>query len=437
MAIWFVKTQAIIATPSDANDGRDPLGFDVSSASWVAASKELSRAGAFAGYSHESGDIIYISSATASESGWYEIASKDSDDQLTLGGLLHGDGISSDQTDVASSDGPFASLPHAVNEGGSGGNASLSGGDQIRVCDDGTHTLNGGVTLEGMNQSSGNEIELSGWSGRGSAIAKATIQEAGTSVDRMFDADNEYWVYKRLVLDGQGEVDDGIYERSNFQVHYFDIEVKNCVNGFRHRTDPTFAELVECHGCTKGFLFDSEGRLYLTRCVARDCEDGFVGTSGGQHVLRNCIAHSNTSRNFDISDNAVELDACTAYGGGSDGIRLVGETMRIVNTTSSGSGGYGFNLGGTSTAIAIDHNHTHGNTLGPTNLSEGLPGDNNATGDPLFKDADGGDFTPGNGSPLIGAGLAVAGEIDIGAVQAAGGGAVHHAFRSQLLRRGR
>jgi len=73
MSLWFVKQSAIVATPSDSNDGKDPFGFNLSAATWTASSKVLVKAGAFSSYSWVSGDPIWISSATAGTDGWYEI----------------------------------------------------------------------------------------------------------------------------------------------------------------------------------------------------------------------------------------------------------------------------------------------------------------------------------------------------------------------------
>ena len=53
----------------------------------------------------------------------------------------------------------------------------------------------------------------------------------------------------------------------------------------------------------------------------------------------------------------------------------------------------------------IDYNHTHGNTSGATDISGGMPGANNVTGDPRFVAAATADFRIYSDSPLKGAGL--------------------------------
>jgi hypothetical protein len=115
--------------------------------------------------------------------------------------------------------------------------------------------------------------------------------------------------------------------------------------------------------------------------------------------------YNNTSDGFATGSSSVGTSYhinCTYYGNGGDGVDLLnsGSSHRFINCSSSGNGGYGWNLGTdpTSRFDRFDRNHTHGNTSGASDQT--LPGENQ-TGDPLFADAAGGDFTPLTGSPLI------------------------------------
>lgn len=59
---------------------------NLATATWLdsGGEKQLTQAGAFAAYTWVSGDKIYISAGTGVTPGWYEIASKVDDDNITL-----------------------------------------------------------------------------------------------------------------------------------------------------------------------------------------------------------------------------------------------------------------------------------------------------------------------------------------------------------------
>ena len=125
MANWYFTCPPDMGDGDDAHDGKDPLGLDLSACNWNASTKHLDSNGAdsFAGYTPLATDCIYIASANAGEEGWYLVASKVDADEIVLGELLHGDGISSNQTDVTSSDGPWENPGQAMD--------TVSGGETI------------------------------------------------------------------------------------------------------------------------------------------------------------------------------------------------------------------------------------------------------------------------------------------------------------------
>jgi hypothetical protein len=85
--------------------GSSPQGFEIKfqkhagtvpSGAWTAASRTLTEVGAFAGYTFVSGDLINITGGTGFTPGWYVIASKVSNDAITLvaaGGLAGADQV--------------------------------------------------------------------------------------------------------------------------------------------------------------------------------------------------------------------------------------------------------------------------------------------------------------------------------------------------------
>jgi hypothetical protein len=88
-------TGAFLAVPSGFwdNSGQGPWGFKmgfqrralvITGGTWTAAAKTLVKTGAFIDYTWNAGESIYVTAGTAATAGWYEIASRDSDDQITL-----------------------------------------------------------------------------------------------------------------------------------------------------------------------------------------------------------------------------------------------------------------------------------------------------------------------------------------------------------------
>jgi hypothetical protein len=97
------------ATPTDTNDGRDPLGFGLVNATYDhtgngEGERHLSLAGAFTNYEHVNNDRIYLS-GTGIGNGLYYIAEKVDSDAILL---VENDGLTGDVVaGVASSTGPF------------------------------------------------------------------------------------------------------------------------------------------------------------------------------------------------------------------------------------------------------------------------------------------------------------------------------------------
>jgi len=420
MSLWFVKQSAIVATPSDSNDGKDPFGFNLSAATWTASSKTLVKAGAFSSYSWVSGDPIWISSATAGTDGWYEIASKDSDDQLTLGDLIEGTGIATDQTDVTSSDGPFLTISHAIDEDNSTGNTALSGGDEIRLCNDATWQP-GNINWMHAGDSD-NTIRLVGYSARGSSKELATIQATASG---QWEDSAGYHVYELLDFDLNGQ---NYFINPDGENQFFiSCKFHDGTSVWAVRADRDNQSFIdcECYGQLWDGLMAAGGadNMLLKGCSIHD--NGNRGT-GFRFRVVDCVIYNNGGYGIVTNSNTDNEDITgnTIYGNTGDGIAISSgaEPSVIVNNSISNNGGYGINFtGGTKNYILCDYNHYYNNTSGETNLSE-TPGDNNQSGDPLFTSVVDGseDFTPKDGSPLIDNGLAAGGESgDIGALKGA------------------
>lgn len=112
------------------------------------------------------------------------------------------------------------------------------------------------------------------------------------------------------------------------------------------------------------------------------------------------------------------INGCTFHGNTGDGLDIAAtdvSDVSVAETAFTSNGAYGVNTGADASRLRLWlRNHANGNTSGAADAT--LPG--TITGDPLYADAGAGDFTPGAGSPLIGAGM---GGHDIGAFAGASG----------------
>jgi len=409
MSLWFVKQSAIVATPSDSNDGKDPFGFNLSAATWTASSKVLVKAGAFSSYSWVSGDPIWISSATAGTDGWYEIASKDSDDQLTLGDLIEGTGIATDQTDVTSSDGPFAG---AVK----GYTIFSAAGDQLRICDDGVHPITAALSLTSTSGTLSNPLRIEGASARGVIDGSApTIRADNSAIGTMVDGGSnvENIVHRNLDLDGNSNATNIAFGNSGNSKNWrwYNVRMHHADGGFGYKLRSGGDVLIDCEidNCANGLESSTgKGPILIIRSSIHDCTAWGINWSKSTLDIRNSLIYRNTSGGIKSSIGGGAIEGNTIFGNGGDGLDLtVNGSISLKNNTLSSNGGYGLNTSISSDdLLEADYNHYYNNTSGETNLSE-TPGDNNQSGDPLFTSVVDGseDFTPKDGSPLIDNGL--------------------------------
>lgn len=66
------------------NVGMARINLDITGGSWTTATKTLTKAGAFASFTLESDDQIYVTGGTNVTAGWYTIATRVDDDSITL-----------------------------------------------------------------------------------------------------------------------------------------------------------------------------------------------------------------------------------------------------------------------------------------------------------------------------------------------------------------
>ena len=415
MPIFFVKTSTIIAAPSDANDGYDPIGFALTTATWTFATKILAKTGGFVGYTHVAGDLIRIASTTAGTVGLYEIASKDSDDQITLGSVIDGVGIASNQTDVTSSNGPLLTLSYAMDHGGTG-NPLLANSDQIRICDN--------LTTSGVITTAHTSIRLQGCSTRGQfkwppyATWARPIVTSGSQVFGdialtvwylEFDGNNassSLWV-RAASIGGFTAIYCIMRRFTGFVIFSFYIyaHIHRC-------------EFYNCNAPTGG----NGSTALITYSKAIDCTDGF-GNGDRATNFEHCVVSNlsgSTARGFACGDGYImNCVAVGVNGASSQGVRYHSGS-RVRNNIVADCGGTAyFQASGAMPLANFENNHSYNVTTGPSNVvsTDAFPtasmGSNSAINDPMFVD-----FLIGQGSELWQLG------IGIGDEPAAGGGGV-------------
>lgn len=427
---YAVKTTAIVASPSDSNDGHDPIGFALSGASYNGATKTLTKAGAFAGYTWASGDWCWLTGTNANSDvidGAYEIASNPTDDTITL---VAGDPFldyDDNGSGYNSSTGPWLTLQHAFDTMSTAGQTLVichdGGGTDIsdawedattldidtntgsaseplryrganaRGVIDGTQAILNGVNLSSdvpvvtfggsLQMLSFHDLRMTGATGTsGHGVAEPTISAVLVR-------------WNRCRFDNNGG--SGLWVSSN-DWKYYDCEIDH--NGVDGYTPPAGAR----------------GAATLTRCrVHHNSRYGILANSQ-PFAINDCAIYRNTGHGiyaYHITDHNIN-DCVVALNGGSglytDGsVTNAGEFGKLVNITFRSNGGYGINNSTTRTFLEIDYCCFSGNTSGATNGCDEYLGAHNIYADPLFvSEVDGSeDFTPGTGSPLIDANLQV------------------------------
>ena len=409
-ALHFVKTSAIVATPSDANDGRDPFGFDLDNAQFTPG-RGLVKTGAFSGYTHAAGDIVAINDrADPPVWGWYEIDAKADDDTLVIGDHVFGTDIyqAGSDTPVDSSDGPLASVAEALTKVGAAGD-----GSEAWVCSDGTHTTEATLTLLSSGSSSSPNI-LAGATARGHLVqggdgTLATIQATGEFSGTLLVAQSDTGI-RHLDLDANELAATGLSLAG--EVYTFAIQVHGATgNGVSMGINSRAFRIKSYTNGGTGFSPGNNNSWWIDQCVVDNNADEGVRTFGSS--LRGSVTNSIFSNNGDEGvflghGVGAIIEGNVFYNNGDSGLRIfsAGKGAMVVNNTSVGNGGSGYQG-----AVAVFlHNHSHNNTSGHSSRvsDSDFPGygqGSNVTGDPLFKDAENGDFTPQEGSPLLNAGI--------------------------------
>lgn len=330
-------------------------------------------------------------------------------------------------------------------------------GDEVRLCNTATETITSRIDFDtnGGNGSSG-AIYFVGYNSDGTSELTGTDRytiQATSSMTSVLDlgysvADNIH--IDGVCIDANGNATYGIDCNAGNVASGTVLsrsEVKNATShGIYIRAYINF-ERCEIHnnggsGIYPTSVANSRWGISprVTACKIYDNTSHGVGNFGAQGVvITNSLIYGNGGNGIDGSPMTSSGSArcCymnnTVYGNTGHGISIennayssgsANHVQGVMNNTSSGNGGYGFYFGDTDPfrVPGMDYNHTHGNTSGATDRTDGLFGSANVTGDPLFSDAASDDFQPSAGSPLILAGVHGANIGAMAHAESSGGG---------------
>lgn len=437
MATYFVKTVIIAggSTPSDSNDGRDPIGFSMSNGFFDFTGGTVERmvtsTETFTSYVYNAGDQIYISGSIGGvANGLYEITSRVSDNAI---GLAENSGLTSDATaDLVASNGPWATCGK--------GTATPVAGDDVVICADGDHTPSTAVTfVAGRGGIHINPKRYGGGTARGVVDGtRATINGDNCSTGILYDGGNaaamNATTFHDLILDGNGAQSsggDGIrVDAAQIGFNMVDIKIVNPGRNGIHISDLLWKGAIirmEISGATgRGVVGAAaeDGQASFSDCSIHD--NSSHGIEVGQGVFRNMLIYDNGGDGIVMTQASswgqFKVENCTIYGNTGDGISLLSTTnvvsTVIINNICKNNGGYGINLSGYNFGMIaeIGGNVLHNNTSGATSLTGsaalGATGiDKNALVasralDPEFVSVTDGseDFTPTSQSAVFAAG---------------------------------
>lgn len=408
---YFLAKTTLVAAPNDANDGRDRFGFNLATASWTQSTKRLAQTGAFSGYTHTAGDSIYLDAVGSGVAGLYEISSKVDNDTIELVEEYS----AGNETNVTSSDGPWATMQSAID-------TMSTNGSVLNICADGTYAAISDLNFDTNTGGDHDPLTYRGVNTRGVHDGtKATISGAsvgGTEAVIEFGLTNTYAVFCDLLIDGDGGAQD-LVSSSSIGLETLWVRCRftgSARDGIRGEGPQTSFHLVDCEidNCTGWGIWgngNSRPNVGMIGCSVHDNGSGGVRATVGYQSGRctgaiiDSIFYDNGGVGLYLWDSYVPQHAvvmnCTFFGNTSHGLQIYQDTSRIVlrNLISRSNGGYGLQMdSGDWTSIAdLRACCFHNNTSGATNVSGGVPDlfSENLAVDPQFiSETDGSeDFT--------------------------------------------
>ncbi len=430
--MYFVSVTSPVGI--DTNDGFDVFGLNSTGDTWTHATLTLTSTSH--GLSPAVGEIMYISSASAGNAGWYTIASNDAND-IVMTALVAGVDIGSDQTDIVTSDGAWLTINKAMDTVTAGDKVWVRGGtDYGEIVE--IHTVGTNIApiiWEGYTTIPGDDgtFEIDGASTR----ANCLISDLSSST-------STYNVFKNMIC--TGATDNGI--NLNLRAMVF----KRCT--IHTNTDIGVSisnsnnSIDECIIHSNGSGINDVGLIFGTLGSITNCEIyGNYGTGATQTsgVIYNCVSYNNgNAANKSANLRMIENTGMWFIGNTTDGrsinnitgIWYDGSALRQVVMMNNiaynhdGTNGIGIEWDLAMGETAVSRNNLVNSNAADYDLAETFVGE--VTGAPDFVDDANGDYILNSGSPAKAAGVDAGDAVndvsytDIGAQQRqepAGGGA--------------
>lgn len=349
---YFVATSG----GSDTNDGRDLLGFNLSTASWTTSTKRLSQTGSFTSYIFVSGDRIYLSHAGITDA-LYEIASKVDNDIIELV-----DEISAyDETNVTSSDGPWATISNA--------DSSISAGDAVflaEINDGEKFDISSTLTLSASGDGTSGPIIWSGSNSQGLVDGTVILVDytGGVSnTNRVMNVTGGTTVFQYILSNGafSDDVSDAAKRGNGWELSVDSVVFHRCEatnndgNGFELRAGATHV-FLECYAALNGTggqldqgagfesILGTTTEPVFFGCVAKNNENvGFIAATG--FIIQSIISASTSSFHENAGIHSRIVINCSIFNSGGDGFFRHNNAGASVfqNNILVDNSGYGMN----------------------------------------------------------------------------------------------
>ena len=433
----FVKQTTIVSAASDSNDGLDPLGCALATASYDhtgggTGERQLTAGSGTPFANVQAGDYIYLTfGGGTSVDGLYEIETASSSTVVLLAADA---GLIDDSTsNVTSSDGPWLTLQHSLD--------NVAVDETVVWCDDGDGTgtdWEPAVTLDvdAVNGAFGTPIEIRGGTSRGvvDGATFATVSGAALGLtDDLMEIGTgastiQYYIWRDIRFTGATRYN-VFNDNGNCAYHQWERCRIDNADSHGMARESAFWTMSDCEidsNGGNGLMLDNttqsnRAQAHIIRCRFHDNTTHGMVYSQSMFFL-GCLFYDNGSDGLHAyrMSHAANIDSCVFEGNGGDGLgtgstqSTVAAPHAISNSVFANNGAYGIGWDSYYEWQSIKNCFFYNNTSGhyTSNLDEvvAAPGSSNTEGtDPEFTSLTDGseDFTPADGSPLIDAGIEV------------------------------
>ena len=330
-------------------DGLDAFGFNLTTATWTEATRQISQSGKFSSYTFVAGDRIFLSHASAFTDALFEIESKIDGSTIVMKDVI----VGSDQTTVESSNGPWATIPFMNDQVAQGDNNFMCNfpGESFDINVPATQPtprtllidVGGLVTWSGANIRGTVDSTMAVWDG--SQVNRNPDTGAIDDNEDLVAISVENNVFKFIrIQDGvstqTGTADAWDLRTGSAKLIFYECEViDNNGDGWFSAGGVNDIILIGClvdglNSVTGIFLNNGE-RTWTINCVVTNST---VAIDGDNLTCVNCLAYNNSNDGI----RAAHMINCTSDNNGT-GIALIDTTILrsitnclITNNTGDG-----------------------------------------------------------------------------------------------------